>query len=86
LQLLHVLQGTELAESYCRGEFEVLTPGAYYELVADSLELLPPNVVVHRLTGDGAKKNLIAPLWSADKKRVLADLNRFLRSRGIARI
>ena len=85
LQLLHVLKDTALANSFHRGEFAVLSPEAYYELVADALELLPPNVVVHRITGDGAKKDLIAPLWSADKKRVLADLNRFLRSRGIVR-
>lgn len=83
LQLLHVLRGTALAEQYARGEFEVLEPDAYYELVADALELLPENVVIHRLTGDGAKKDLLAPLWSGDKKRVLNDLNRVLRQRGI---
>ncbi|NLT39451.1 MAG: TIGR01212 family radical SAM protein [Clostridiales bacterium] len=83
LQLLHVLAGTALAESYSRGEFGVLQPDEYYELVASALELLPPDVIVHRLTGDGAKRDLIAPLWSADKKRVLADLNRVLQRRGI---
>lgn len=83
LQLLHVLNGTPLAESYKRGEFNTLTPFEYYETVAAALEILPPQVVVHRLTGDGAKKDLIAPLWSADKKRVLNDLNRALRQHGI---
>ena len=83
LQLLHVLEGTALADSYRRGEFRVLEPDEYYELVADALELLPEDVVVHRLTGDGAKRDLIAPFWSADKKRVLADLNRVLHERGI---
>lgn len=83
LQLLHVLEGTALADSYRRGEFRTLGAEEYYELVADALELLPENVVIHRLTGDGAKRDLIAPLWSADKKRVLADLNRVLRSRNI---
>ena len=83
LQLLHVLEGTALAGSYLRGEFRTLEPEEYYELVADALELLPENVIIHRLTGDGAKRDLIAPLWSADKKRVLADLNRVLRSRNI---
>lgn len=83
LQLLHVLKGTALAESYARGEFATLDPQIYYELVADALEILPKEVVVHRLTGDGAKKDLIAPLWSGDKKRVLADLNRVLQRRGI---
>lgn len=83
LQLLHVLEGTALVDSYRRGEFRTLKPEEYYELVADALELLPENVIIHRLTGDGAKRDLIAPLWSADKKRVLADLNRVLQSRSI---
>lgn len=84
LQLLHVLEGTALADSKRRGEFEVLQPEEYYQLVADALEILPERIVIHRLTGDGPKKDLIAPLWSADKKRVLADLNRVLRQRGIS--
>lgn len=83
LQLLHVLEGTALAESYRRGEFRALEPDEYYQLVADALELLPENVVIHRLTGDGAKRDLIAPKWSGDKKRVLADMNRVLRAREI---
>ena len=83
LQLLHVLNHTVLADSYRRGEFQTLEPEEYYHLVADALETLPDRVVVHRLTGDGAKRDLIAPLWSADKKRVLVDLNRVLKSRGI---
>lgn len=83
LQLLHVLEGTALAESYRQGEFQTLEPNEYYELVADALELLPDNMVIHRLTGDGAKRNLIAPKWSGDKKRVLADLNQVLRAREI---
>lgn len=84
LQLLHVLRGTHLAESYERGEFETLELDGYCELVADALELLPERTVIHRLTGDGAKRDLIAPLWSGDKKRVLAELNRTLRRRGLA--
>ena len=83
LQLMHVLEGTALADSFRRGEFQTLEPEEYYELVADALEILPEDVVIHRLTGDGAKRDLIAPLWSADKKRVLAELNRVLRRRGI---
>ena len=83
LQLLHVLEGTALAESYSQGEFQTLEPDEYYELVADALELLPENIVIHRLTGDGPKRNLIAPKWSGDKKRVLADINRVLRAREI---
>ena len=53
------------------GKFEVLTPEHYIGLLEQCLRVLPPEVVIHRLTGDGAKRDLIAPLWSADKKRVL---------------
>lgn len=71
LQLLHVLRGTELATLYQNGEFDVLSMDEYIALLCAALKRLPPEVVVHRLTGDGAKKDLIAPLWSADKHRVL---------------
>lgn len=83
LQLLHVLENTKLAEEYRTGAFEVLNPEEYYELVADALELLPEKCVIHRLTGDGPKKDLIAPLWSGNKKRVMADMQKVLRARGI---
>ena len=83
LQLLHVLEGTDLAEDYRAGKFETLGMDEYCELVAEAVSLLPENVVIHRLTGDGAKKDLIAPLWSGDKKRVLNRLNAALRARGI---
>ncbi|MBQ9858450.1 MAG: TIGR01212 family radical SAM protein, partial [Oscillospiraceae bacterium] len=83
LQLLHVLRGTKLADMYAAGDVRVLEPQEYYDIVADALEILGEDIVIHRLTGDGAKKDLIAPLWSADKKRVLADMNRTLRARDI---
>ena len=86
LQLLHVLRGTRLAEEYALGEFETLSLEDYCDLAADALLLLPEHVVVHRLTGDGAKRDLIAPLWSADKKRVLNMLQRTLLDRGIVRV
>lgn len=85
LQLLHVLKGTALAESYRRGEFETLSMEEYCRLVSEAVELLPEGVVIHRMTGDGAKRDLIAPLWSGDKKRVLGCLDRCLRRRGIER-
>ena len=69
--LLHVLRGTDLAADYAAGGFEVLTLEHYIDLLEQCLRVLPPEVVIHRLTGDGAKCDLIAPLWSADKKRVL---------------
>lgn len=76
LQLLHVLRGTELAREYALGKFETLGMDEYIDLAADCLRLLPPETVIHRLTGDGDKRELIAPLWSADKKRVLNAMHR----------
>ena len=75
LQLLHVLKGTDLAADYEKGLFTCLSMEEYTDLVRDCIALLPEHVVIHRMTGDGSKKDLIAPLWSADKKRVLNMLN-----------
>lgn len=77
--LLHVLQGTPLAEEYARGAFRCLTLEEYAKILRACLEQVPPHVVVHRITGDGAKRDLIAPLWSGDKKYVLNYLNRYLK-------
>lgn len=71
LHLLHVLRGTDLEAEYRAGRMEPLELDAYITLLETCLAVLPPGVVIHRLTGDGAKRDLIAPLWSADKKRVL---------------
>ncbi len=71
LQLLHVLAGTELQKMYERGEFSVLSAEEYIDILCRSIEVLPPEIVVHRLTGDAPKRLLVAPAWSADKKRVL---------------
>ena len=71
LQLLHVLRDTDLADDYAAGRFKVLTLEEYVDILCRAIEALPPHVVIHRLTGDGDKRSLIAPLWSADKKRVL---------------
>ena len=78
LQLLHILKGTDLAKEYEAHKFEVLTLEEYTNIIADCVKIIPENVVIHRLTGDGAKKDLIAPLWSADKKRVLNTINKRL--------
>ena len=69
--LLHVLRGTDLAGEYADGKFQCLTMEEYGSWLQQCIAVLPENTVVHRITGDGAKKDLIAPLWSADKKRVL---------------
>lgn len=79
LQLLHILKGTDLAKDYEQGKFEVLTLEQYTKIIKECVQIIPENVVIHRLTGDGAKKDLIAPLWSADKKTVLNTINRALK-------
>jgi len=76
LQLLHVLKGTKMAEEYENTHFHVLTMDEYIDLIVTSLKILPEDIVIHRMTGDGPKRLLIAPVWSADKKRVLNALNR----------
>lgn len=78
LQLLHILKGTDLAKDYCEHKFEVLTLEEYTDIIAECVKIIPENVVIHRLTGDGAKKDLIAPLWSANKKKVLNTINKRL--------
>ena len=76
--LLHVLRGTDLEKDYHAGKFDCLTLEEYTHWLKLCLRELPPQVVVHRITGDGAKRDLIAPLWSADKKRVLNYLRQHL--------
>ncbi len=83
LQLLHVLEGTPLAGDYRAGKFKTLEMDAYADLVADCVGRLRSDMVVHRFTGDGAKRELIAPLWSGDKKRVLNTINRELKKRNL---
>ena len=70
-QLSHVLKGTDLAADYEAGKFHVLSQEEYIRILEECIESIPPEMVIHRLTGDGAKRNLIAPLWSADKKTVI---------------
>lgn len=79
LQLLHVLKGTDLAEDYEKGLFRVMEKEEYFRVLKECLQEVPSDMVVHRLTGDGNKKTLIAPMWSADKKRVLNDLRKSLQ-------
>ena len=76
--LLHVLKNTDLAEEYSRGRFEVLSLEEYGIWLKACIDVLPEDTVVHRITGDGAKRDLIAPLWSGDKKRVLNYLHKIL--------
>lgn len=83
LQLLHILKDTDLLDEYNKGYFKTLSLEEYTDILCESIELLPKNVVIHRLTGDGDKKLLVAPLWSANKKVVLNTINNAFRERNI---
>ncbi len=83
IQLLHVLKNTDLADEYSSGRFSALTPERYVDLLEGCIRRIPPKMIVHRLTGDGAKCELIAPLWSADKKRVLNYINKRFEQDGL---
>lgn len=76
LQLLHILKGTDLEKDYQNGLFSALSMEEYLDIIKSCVEIIPKNIVIHRLTGDGAKMDLIAPLWSADKKKVLNAINK----------
>jgi len=76
LQLLHVLKDTDLYEDYKAGKVPVMEMEEYLDLLRELIPLIPDDVIVHRLTGDGPKKLLVAPLWTADKKRVLNELKK----------
>lgn len=78
--LLHVLKNTRLEQEYESGRVKALGLEEYAEMLKKCIAVLPEDVVVHRITGDGAKKDLIAPLWSADKKKTLNYLNQFLKN------
>lgn len=82
LQLLHVLEGTDLARIYRDGGLRLPSKEAYLELLISCIETLSPRIVLHRVTGDGPRKLLIAPLWSAKKRDVLNSLHALMRSRG----
>ena len=83
LQLLHILKATDLALLYEQAPFPVMSMEEYLDLVIDCVSLLPPEIVIHRITGDGPKNLLIAPLWSANKRLVLNTLTRRFQERGI---
>ncbi len=79
--LLHILKNTRLAEEHKCGNVKPLEMEEYAKILKNCISVLPAGIVVHRITGDGAKKDLIAPMWSADKKKTLNYLNEFLREK-----
>ena len=82
LQLLHVLKNTDMCKDYEAGKFETLSLDEYIDIVCEAIKRLPKDMVIHRITGDGDKKILVAPLWSADKKRVLNAFKERIEPRG----
>ncbi|MCR5743349.1 MAG: TIGR01212 family radical SAM protein [Lachnospiraceae bacterium] len=81
LSMLHILKGTRMGEEFIREPFHTFTLPEYADLLIDILEVLPPEMVVHRITGDGPRKLLIAPLWSMDKKNVLNTIAHRMKQR-----
>ena len=81
LQMLNILKGTQMAKEYEESPFPLLSLEEYTDLVADSLEILPENTVIHRMTGDGPANLLIAPDWVRNKKKVLNTIHRKIRER-----
>ena len=82
LQLLHILKNTDLVELYRKKTFDIPDMMEYIDIIISCLEILPPGMVIHRVTGDGPKNLLLAPLWSLDKRRVLNTLHQEMRRRG----
>ena len=83
LQLLHVLSDSDLAEIYEAGEYIPLTKEEYIALVGDCIAHLREDIIIHRLTGDGDKNTLLAPLWSLRKRDVLNSIHKYLKENGI---
>ena len=82
IHLLYILKNTPLADMYERGEFAALERDAYVKLVCDQLEMIPQDVVIERVTGDGVKEDLIAPLWSTKKTMVTNEIDKEFVKRG----
>lgn len=83
LHLLHVLKNTKLEQMYNANEFDTLSLEEYTNILCEIIPMLPAETVIHRFTGDGDKKELVAPLWSADKKRTLNYINKAFKDSNI---
>ena len=81
IHLLHVIKDTALARSLEKNQFELMDRDEYINLVCDQLEILPPEMIIHRLTGDGKRDELVGPMWSLKKWEILNDIDRTLKER-----
>src|SRR6185437_5280115 len=82
IHLLHLLKGTPMVKQYEKGQLEFLEKEEYIKVVADQLEILPPEMIVHRITGDGPIELMIGPMWSVTKWEVLNGIDKELELRG----
>ena len=76
LHLLHIIKGTKIAEEFERGEFSLMTLPEYVSVICDQLEVLPQEIVIQRVTGDGKKEDLIGPMWSLKKFVVMNEIDK----------
>lgn len=83
ISLLHVLSGTVMAEKFNRNEFSCMDMEEYFEILGKALKRIPEKIVIHRVTGDGPKKILIAPLWTGNKKKVMNSMFSYFKVKGI---
>jgi Predicted Fe-S oxidoreductase len=83
LHMLHILKNTDLESYYKIHPFDIMEPDAYISLICDLISIIPEEIVIHRLTGDGSKEDLIAPLWSANKRYILNGINKELAKRNL---
>lgn len=81
LHMLHILKNTDLANYYIKNPFKILSQEEYINVICDALELLNPHITIHRLTGDGKKSDLIEPVWTLNKLKVLSDIDKELKKR-----
>ena len=81
LHMLHIIRNTDLEVYYNKNNFKILSQEEYVNIICDALECLSPNIVIHRITGDGKKSDLIEPLWSLNKLKVLSDIDMELKKR-----
>lgn len=83
ISILHVLEGTDLAKDFRGGAFKCLEKNEYFELLGSALKIIPKGIVIHRLTGDGSKKILVAPLWTGNKRDVLNSMMGYFAEKNI---
>lgn len=81
LHMLHIIRNTDLERYYIENKFNIMSQDEYVSIICDSLELINPNIVIHRITGDGKKSDLVAPIWTLNKLKVLSEIDRKLKER-----